>query len=531
MTKPMQDLKHGYRLLFDIFRSISEDCTGDLERVRREGRANPLTSSDVKNLLTTCFEAACRGARDRGDVDTARQLEERRDSIMEQVLAQCSQDTAERKPVLKPAHRALRLESHDGVDPHPVRPHPVFHGHRLNVFEGFVDVSDISLSADNQRLQIHVDQFKATHGRAPTPDDLVRLISSQANLSGLDAPDQFKIIDLARSIATGGVRQPPIISHQGNLLDGNRRVAACLHVLQSDDFQTREKSRAKKIRVWQLADDATPEDETAVVVALNFEPDCKVDWPEYVKGRIIYNDWRAALALEDKASAERQRTIKLELARQYAITVDRVNRYIEMVKLANEFEEHHRNTRNKNSHEVQHRTNQYFQYFDELGKGRGAGGVNHAINIDDSFRSLVFDLLYDGKFRNFAQIRGLKHVAKEDEAKGLLRKAKQDTDIDYAQDRVEEALSVARSAQVMERKVGGNKRIETFVKWLREVPIEFFSVGEIGAITEKNLRALHEALKLIQGHFPSKWDHPQPHTDANMSQISGSNNDEEQDDV
>ena len=512
MTEPLQDLQHGYRLLFDVFRSISEDCTKDLERVRQEGRANPMKSGDAKQLLNACFEAACRGARDRGDVDTARQLEERRDSIMQQVLARCTRDTQGANLSVETVNNALCLESHDGVDPHPVRPPPVFHGHRVNVVEGFVDVRDISLSATNQRLQIHVDQFKATHGRAPSPDDLVRLISSEANLSGLDGRDQFKINNLARSIAAGGVRQPPIISHHGNLLDGNRRVAACLHVLQSDEFQTLEKRRAKKIRVWRLAEDSSPEDERAVVVALNFEPACKEEWPEYVKGRIIYDDWRAALDLEDKASAERHRTIKRELASKYAITVDRVNRYIEMVKLANDFEEHHRNVRNQDSHEVQHRTNQCFQYFDELGKGRGPGGVNYAINIDDGFRSLVFDLLYDRKFRNFAQIRGLKHVAKEEESKSLLRDARQQTDLEEARDRVDDAFALARHAQASERKVGGNKRIETFVQWLREAPIEFFSVGEPGAITEKNLRALHEALSLIQGHIPSDWKDEQSPT-------------------
>ena len=505
MTETTQDLQRGYRLLFDIFRSISEDCTEDLERIRREGLANPMTSSEVKHLLTTCFDAACRGARARADLATARQLEERRDSILADVLARSTRESTESTSSPEVTVSPLRLESRHGVDPHPVQPPPVFHDRRVNVMEGFVDVRDIRLSGSNKRLQIHIDQFRALHGRPPDADDLVSVITSQANLSGPKA-DEFEITALARSIAAGGVRRPPIISHRGNLLDGNRRIAACLHVLQSEDFKTGEKRRAQWIRVWQLDQATTPDDENAVVVSLNFEPDCKVPWPEYVKGRIIYEEWRTALELEDQPSTVRLKVIKKELASKFAITVDRVNRYIEMVKLANEFEEHHRNVRNKNTHEVQHRTNDYFQYFDELGKGRSPGGVNHTINADDSFKSLVYDLLYDGKFRNFTQIRGLKHVANDDEARGLLLDAKEQTDLEEAQKRVHQALHVAGAAQVMERKIGGNKRIETFVKWLRGVPVEFFSVGEPGAVTENNLRALHTTLELIQGHFPTEWN-------------------------
>ena len=85
-------------------------------------------------------------------------------------------------------------------------------------------------------------QFKKTHGRTVRrPEDLVRIMRSEANLPGLEEIDQFKIEELARSIASSGVRQPPVISHDGILLDGNRRVTASLFVLASDEFLPQEK--------------------------------------------------------------------------------------------------------------------------------------------------------------------------------------------------------------------------------------------------------------------------------------------------
>ena len=77
---------------------------------------------------------------------------------------------------------------------------------------------------------------------------------SDANLGGLDQGDQFEIVPLARSIAASGVRVPPIVSHEGALLDGNRRVAACLYIAGSEEFDSDSKGRAGRILVWRLTD-------------------------------------------------------------------------------------------------------------------------------------------------------------------------------------------------------------------------------------------------------------------------------------
>ena len=500
------DLKRGYKLLFGMIRSVSEDCTEDLERIRHEGVTNPMSMEEVRHLLSRCIDEACRGADLRGDHSTLEYLKTNRENVLRQVLRARESDTLKGGSIRSSEREALSLESHERVEPHPVLPPPVFHGRSIPVNEGFVDVGDIRLWGGNQRLKIHVAQFKNTHGREPTSDDLLSIMNSRANLAGLDGNDQFKIAALARSIAAGGVRKAPIISYSGDLLDGNRRVAACLSILASNEFNPQEKARARKIRVWQLTEHAVHNDEEDVVVSLNFEPDYKEDWPEYVKGRILYEEWRATLENEDRPSASRQAKLKRDLARRYAIQVARLNRYIQMVTLAEEFEDYERNVKGRNPHEVQHRTNEYFQYFDELGKGRGAGGVNWAMNQDTTFKELVFDLLFDRKFRNFKAIRDLKYVYQNDEATDLLREALKIDDVKLARERVDDGLSTGRTARASDRKYGGNKRIETFVRWLREVPVGFFSAGRPGAITARNLRRLYEALKLVEVHVP-KEDH------------------------
>ena len=495
-------LQRGYELLLEMVRSISEDCAEDIERVRREGARDAMTRQAFQDLLSRCIDEACLGARRRGDIETADRLETTKEQIMEEVSQSRERGGLRSGQGPDSARQELTLRSHKGVEPHPVRPSPVFHSRPVTVNEGFVDVHDIRLWGENQRLKIHVGQFENTHGRKPTPDDLIRIMKSEANLPGVDERDQFKIADLARSIASSGVRQPPVIAYDGTLLDGNRRVAASLHVLASDDFSPEEKARARMVRVWQLTEHATRDEQDAVVVSLNFEPDYKEDWPEYVKGRILYDEWRAALQNEEHPGVARQKELRKELARRFAITTDRFNRYVQMVELSDEFEEHARTKRGKDAHEAQHRADEYFQYFDELGKGRSPGGVNWSLNQDETFKGLVFDLLYDRKFHNWKAIRDLKYVYQNDEATEFLREANKVDDLDQAQELVDNGLSAGRTARAAERRVGANKRIEIFVKWLREVPVNIFSLGSPGAITEKNLRELYAALKLVEVHVP-----------------------------
>ena len=83
---PETQLQLGYELLFERVKSISEDCTEDLERIRLEGARNPMSSQEVVNLLSRCIDEASLGARRRGDPSTAKHLETTKEQIMREVL-------------------------------------------------------------------------------------------------------------------------------------------------------------------------------------------------------------------------------------------------------------------------------------------------------------------------------------------------------------------------------------------------------------------------------------------------------------
>ena len=285
---------------------------------------------------------------------------------------------------------------------------------------GFLKTADIDLWDDNKRLDIHLGQFSKQNGRAPASGELLDIMLSRMDLPGLDKEDQFAIVELARSIAVNGVRKPPIIDIDGTLLDGNRRVAACHYILNHDEFNSEERRRAEYIYVWQLTEHATDDEREAVVVSLNFEPDHKQDWPEYIKAREVYKEWHAMLALEPRMPNQRaQAAMKRELSKRFALGPEpaAVTRYLKMVDWAQEFDDYHSSDRGKDEFEVKHRSNRYFQYFDELAKGQRPGGVAHALGQDDAFRHLVFDLLFDGKFKNWRQIRQLKYIFENEDSR------------------------------------------------------------------------------------------------------------------
>jgi hypothetical protein len=494
------DVTSEFRDLIAAARKLSADVGETVAEILRTGLDRPLPREEARALLTRVVTVMRERAVGRGDDDTVALLDRDMQSIIDRALFERDRIGIVHRP--KRAGQRPHLQDYNGIQPHAVRPSPVFHEHEVAVMEGFVRARDIQLWDENERIDIHLKQFERTHGRRPSSDELLDIMLGHMSLPGLNVRDQFEIKELARSIAVNGVRKPPILDLDGVLLDGNRRVAACQLILNSDEFDAAEKRRAEWLQVWQLTEHATQTDREAVIVSLNFEPDYKQDWPEYVKARKVHAEWQAMLVLEPRANSVRQRELKKQLSKKFALGPDsaHVNRYIQMVELADEFEDYHVRDRNRDRYEVKHRAERFFQYFDELGKGKGAGGVHYALNQDDTFKHLVYDLLFEGKFRNWNRIRDLKYVANNEEALAFLRDARDISDIDRAQDLVDDGCSAARMIRSVERTIGGNKRIEVFVDWLENAPVRIFRPGAPDSVKPENLNRLYGALKLIEGY-------------------------------
>jgi hypothetical protein len=491
------EIGEQFRALLAAATRMTTDLGAELSTMLEEGARTPLDPDHAERLLGRIIDGI---SKSRGNHTSES------NPHVTALLAMAMTAREHVRALLGPAPVQMKkrqtvflIPEHNGVEAGTVVPRPVFHEKEVAMVGGFIRTNDINLWNENERLEIHVAQFRAKNGRPPTAGELFEIMAGKMPLDGT-GDDEFEIKALARSIAANGVRKPPIIDIDGALLDGNRRVAACMMILNdtSDEFSAEDKKRAGHIFVWQLTPHADADDRDRVIVSLNFESDQKKEWPEYIKARKVWEEWEAILALEPtKPNAKRQAEMKKALSRKYALGPDTnvVNRYLKMIRWANEFEEHHINVRKRDEFTVQHAANRYFQYFDELGKGEGSGGVAYALNQDERFKQTVFDLLFDGKFESWKQIRALKHIHGTEEAREQLAKAHVEPDLELAQEHVETAITIANSKRADQRSMGANQRIEIFTKWLDEVPPRTLRDD----VKLENLLALQRALKTVDG--------------------------------
>lgn len=499
------NLQQDFEAVIQVAFTVSEDLGHTIEDLLKVGRERPLQHSEAVDLLNKVLGVLKRSAEARGDTATSKELEGNLAELVARVM-RIRKDMADFPTPTTDGHR-VALQTRNGIKVAPIFPKPTFHEREIVMYGGFVKTTDIELWNENVRLDVHVAQFEQQHGRKPNPQEMLDIMLGDMPLAGVEEDDQFKIVDLARSIANNGVRKPPIIDVDGTLLDGNRRLTACHYILNSEEFDSKQKERAQYIYVWQLTEHATADERQAVIVSLNFEPDCKQDWPEYVKARKVYEAWQTMLALEVRPGAERLRDLRKALSKRFGYGPDtsRVTRYLKMVEWADEFEEYHKNVKKRQEFEVKHKASKYFQYFDELGKGTNRG-VAQTLNQDDTLKHVVFDLLYDDKFRNWTLIRNLRYS--DDEVKDALIAARDEKDRERAEDTIEDALTEARNRNRESRMVGANTRIQIFVDWIEALPISAFR----DQIRPENLQRLLKALKLVEHQATTVLGRPEPKT-------------------
>jgi hypothetical protein len=399
----------------------------------------------------------------------------------------------------------LPLFDADGLKVRPVTPVPMFLGRAVQLTEGFVNTVDVRFWEDNFRIELDLENFRRREGRDPDPDELRQLLWPKG-----DSPkdDFYKIVALADDIASRGVQTPPVIDFWGTAWDGNRRIAACRYILAGPDYTPEQKSRARKVRVWQTDEHATKDQIDAIVTSLNFGEEFKLRWPEFIRARKVYDTYierRDSEASRRVLSEQDETRIRQDIGKAFGIKTAAVTRYCKMMVWALDFQDYHRE-QERDEGEIANRTNALFQYFYELDSGRGDDKLAVKLRDDEGFRAIVFDLMFDGKFKNWSQIRELRRVYDNAEALDELKQAHRETSTALGRQHVNEAIFLARQRSLVLRQAGRADELARITKWLNEdATIAVLRKLDLGV-----LREFRDAARAVDGMISSLVDTTPP---------------------
>lgn len=495
-------LAEGLEALIERAETLSADYAQDVQEAVRAAGEEPLDDEDARRL----FERILTILRTTGrDLDA-----EQSAALADQIRAEAAALTTIRhargeqtaaEPDDTVVSGGLTFHSRHGLRPRPVLPVQTFNGQPIMLTEGYVDVSTLPLWMDNHRVQLHVAEFREVNHRDPSPAELLDLMHGDLPLPGLDDKDPFKLKGLAASIARKGVERAPIVTWEGEPKDGNRRIAASRMVLEDPDATPDQKDRARWIRVWQAPQGTTPDQFEAIVVALNFEPDHKEDWPEYVKARLVVDRYRSLKEDTRIVGGWTQRhllDLRKQVAEMFAIEHREVKRYLEMVQWAEDFEDYHTTERGMDPAAVRYKANDVFQWFYEVQAGRGQDKIVAKVQQDDDLRAMVYDLMYD-VLDSGLQVRNLHKVVADDAALDLLKRAHDEPSQEQALKFVDAAIAEAQKNSPTKR-LGFDQFLRTAVDRLGSTPPDQWRNIDETLLNDLR-RVFHGAIGSIEGEL------------------------------
>jgi hypothetical protein len=400
------------------------------------------------------------------------------------------------------------LVERNGLRPHQVVPVPVFNGMPIGMWEGYVDVTTLQLWQENHRVELHVAEFTDRNHREPDPQELLQLVQGRLHLPSFAKKDPFNIQPLAQSIARKGVERPPILTAAGEPKDGNRRIAAAKWVVNSGEFEPEMVERARWVKVWVAPPETTQDQFDAIVVALNFEDDLKEKWPEFVKARLVVEEYRNnRRAVVGGVSPARDRALRKVVAAKYAITVNAVTRYIRMVQWAEDFEEYHVQEQGKDPSAVRYKADDIFQWFYEIQAGKSADKITVQMEEDPELRKVVYDLMFE-VMDSGAQVRSLWKIVADDDARKQLEDAHaslQNSNHKDALELVKEAVTTADRNSATRKKIGFESFLRGCVERLGAAPPDNWTTLDNGLLKDLE-RVFVASTGIIEANLVSRGE-------------------------
>jgi len=324
-----------------------------------------------------------------------------------------------------------------------------FHRRKLLGWTGKVDVNRIQGWVSNRRIDLFVRDFKDKFDRDPSSDDIYEFMKGE---------QEFELRALARNIAHNGIRVHIILDANGTLLDGNRRYFATK--LAIDNRWVSEEDIGD-IPAWVLTPDASEDDKLKILIETNFLPSYKVDWPNYIKALVMYEDYY-------------ERGLKFDqIAENYGMQKARVRDMVMAMDLIHEFIAQCDDPSDPDKAErATMAAYKHFVLFEEA-----HNKLRSQLDLDPDFKDQFFEWMLDDKFRGITEVRRLGEIRNDQEAWDAIRQDSPEA--------VKMAIHIVDEKKLPDTQ-DGERKVLKVIRTLRE--LKEWEIASIGPETMRQLR-------------------------------------------
>ena len=383
-------------------------------------------------------------------------------------------------------------ETTPGPTTMPRRTERRFHGREVPLWFGYVHVDDVEGYVENLRLRFYLKRWQSEMGNAgkdPTTDEVYQIMVGADAAERRESARPFHVARMADSIIRNSVREPIILYYCENgtaeLWDGNRRFYGTKHIMKEERAEyvgARDRVQWMPAFVFFTSGDKSEDERIKhdILVECNFVEPEQIAWPAYVKAEQVYLQYKHRMA-PDPDDPVLSREVKAELARAFGLRGWRTaDRWIKMYDLALQFKEYHEEDQERDPTVTDLLIQERFEYFDELSKP----GVFGSISKDPDARDEVFEWVWDGKFKSWADVRSVPKILADQVARAQANEPDQDS--------VKRAIAtvIANDPARNKDKTAANARIRQFATWLDTFKREEYKELDAGALS-----SLHSILR------------------------------------
>jgi len=353
--------------------------------------------------------------------------------------------------------------------PTPIIKQRLYNGRKLMVWDGKVKISAIQGWVENPRIELAKKKLISKIGdRQLSQDEIFDLMKNDA---------EVKLKELRDDIIKNGLREPLTLSHDGKLLDGNRRFFALRYALEGMPANDPNRQDLEAVEAFVLTEDATEEDEQNVLVEENFSASLKIEWPDYVKALKVVEADDEGMSIE-------------EISRKFSWTKSKIKQTLRIQEIINEFLMYATTPNDPNDEgnsglglteqDAETIAAKNYQYFNEAQKS-----FFKPLKTDFDFKIQFFEWIYQNKFTSFPEVRVAYKAWQHPEAKAAILQS-DPTAAKSAKAILDYNSRVVKST---DEAVG---RIETFTKFLRDM-----TAAEMTLLPQASRDNLEGALEMV----------------------------------